>query len=62
MSESKFSEAYSTAMPGTKDKKWKWKAIKQYDTKRSFEQYAKSRSQFKHSNLKDKDIILNKIE
>lgn len=53
-------QAYSTAMPSTKDKKWKWKVIKQYDTNRSFQEYAKSRSQLKQNIPKQN--TLNQID
>ena len=47
-------------MVNAKDKNWKWKVIKQYDTNRSFQEYAKSRSQLKQSKLLQNK--LNRIE
>lgn len=51
-------------MPNTKDKGWKSKAIKQYDTNRSFQEFAKSRSLMKQSKLKEDNNMrgLNRIE
>ena len=49
-------------MPETKDKKWKRKAIKQYDNNRSFHEYAKSQSQFNPVQGKEKQNNLNQIE
>lgn len=38
-------------MPHTKEKGWKTKAIKEYDTNRSFQEFAKSRGVMKDSRV-----------
>ncbi len=39
MTESKFLEAYSTAMPESKSKNWRNSKMKKYDTNRSHHEY-----------------------